>query len=58
MACGRKVELITQDTAGNAALAKTKTQELVERYKVPDDVRLTRGPIGPVRLDEYGRFPV
>ena len=32
---GRKIELITQDTAGNAALAKTKTQELVERYKVP-----------------------
>src|SRR5215475_5455786 len=32
---GRKVELITQDTAGNAALAKTKTQELVERYNVP-----------------------
>jgi branched-chain amino acid transport system substrate-binding protein len=32
---GRKVELITQDTAGNAALAKTKTQELVELHKVP-----------------------
>src|SRR5262247_4443834 len=32
---GRKVELITQDTAGNPALAKTKTQELVERHKVP-----------------------
>src|SRR6185312_16299630 len=32
---GRKVELITQDTAGNTSLAKTKTQELVERYKVP-----------------------
>ncbi len=32
---GRKIELITQDTAGNPALAKTKTQELVERYKVP-----------------------
>ena len=31
---GRKVELITQDTAGNPALAKTKTQELVERHKV------------------------
>ena len=28
---GRKVELITQDTAGNPALARTKTQELVER---------------------------
>src|SRR6516164_954906 len=32
---GRKVELITEDTAGNPALARTKTQELVERYKVP-----------------------
>src|SRR5499433_1982421 len=32
---GRKVELITQDTAGSPALARTKTQELVERYKVP-----------------------
>ena len=32
---GRKVELITQDTGGNPALAKTKTQELVERYNVP-----------------------
>ena len=35
MIAGRKIELITQDTAGNPALAKTKTQELVERYKVP-----------------------
>jgi branched-chain amino acid transport system substrate-binding protein len=32
---GRPVELITQDTAGSPALAKTKTQELVERHKVP-----------------------
>src|SRR5712692_9305418 len=32
---GHKIELITQDTAGNAALAKTKTQELVERHHVP-----------------------
>jgi branched-chain amino acid transport system substrate-binding protein len=32
---GRKVDLITQDTAGSPALARTKTQELVERYKVP-----------------------
>lgn len=31
---GRKIELITQDTAGNPALAKTKTQELVERHQV------------------------
>src|SRR5262249_4312073 len=35
MIAGRKVELITEDTAGNPALARTKTQELVERYKVP-----------------------
>ena len=35
MIAGRKVELITQDTAGNPALARTKTQELVERYNVP-----------------------
>ncbi len=35
MIAGRKVELITQDTAGNPALAKTKTQELVERHQVP-----------------------
>jgi branched-chain amino acid transport system substrate-binding protein len=35
MIAGRKVELITQDTGGNPALAKTKTQELVERYSVP-----------------------
>jgi len=31
---GRKVELIVADTAGQPALAKTKTQELVERDKV------------------------
>ena len=35
MIAGRKIELITQDTAGNPSLARTKTQELVERYKVP-----------------------
>src|SRR5499425_388279 len=35
MIAGRKVELLTEDTAGNPALARTKTQELVERYKVP-----------------------
>lgn len=32
---GRKIDLIKQDTAGNTSLAMTKTQELVERYKVP-----------------------
>ena len=31
---GRKVELITADTAANPAVAKTKTQELIERNKV------------------------
>src|SRR6202048_1584219 len=35
MIAGRKVELITQDTAGSPALARPKTQALVERYKVP-----------------------
>ena len=30
---GRKVELIIADTGGNPALAKTKTQELVERKR-------------------------
>jgi branched-chain amino acid transport system substrate-binding protein len=35
MIAGRKVELVTQDTAGNPALARTKTQELVERHNVP-----------------------
>ena len=31
---GRKIELITVDTAGQPALTKTKTQELVQRNKV------------------------
>ncbi len=31
---GRKVELITADTAGQPALTKTKAQELVQRFKV------------------------
>src|SRR5438270_13246547 len=31
---GREVELHTQDTAGNPARARTKTQELVERINV------------------------
>src|SRR5262245_64947936 len=30
----RKVELITQDTTGNPAIAKTKLRELVERHRV------------------------
>ncbi len=41
MIAGRKIELITQDTAGSPALAKTKTQELVERHKVA----VTIGPL-------------
>src|SRR5690348_17850755 len=39
---GRKVELITKDTAGNPATAKTRTQELVEREKASVII----GPIG------------
>ena len=35
MIAGRKVELITEDTAGNPALARTKTQGLIERFSVP-----------------------
>jgi len=35
MIAGRKVELITEDTAGNPALARTKTQGLIERFNVP-----------------------
>jgi branched-chain amino acid transport system substrate-binding protein len=42
---GRKVELITQDTAGSPALAKTKLQELVERHKVTVS-------IGPLATNE------
>jgi branched-chain amino acid transport system substrate-binding protein len=38
---GRKVELIMADTAGQPALTKTKTQELVER----DRVNLIIGPL-------------
>lgn len=51
---GRKVELITQDTAGNPALAKSKTQELVERHRV--DVMI--GPLATneaLAMDSYVR---
>src|SRR5262245_58230575 len=41
----RKVELITQDTTGNPALAKTKLQELVERHRVAVS-------IGPLATNE------
>jgi len=54
MIAGRKVELITQDTAGNTSLAKTKTQELVERYKVPVMI----GPLATneaLAMDSYVR---
>src|SRR5579872_1559548 len=45
MIAGRKIELITQDTAGQPALAKTKLQELVERNKVAVS-------IGPLATNE------
>jgi branched-chain amino acid transport system substrate-binding protein len=51
---GRKVELITQDTAGNPALAKTKLQELVERSKVAVSI----GPLATneaLAMDSYVR---
>lgn len=54
MIAGRKIELITEDTAGNPALAKTKTQELVERHKVPVMI----GPLATneaLAMDEYVR---
>ena len=51
---GRKVELIKQDTGGNTSLARTKTQELVERYKVP----MMIGPLATneaLAMDSYIR---
>jgi branched-chain amino acid transport system substrate-binding protein len=51
---GRKTDLITQDTAGNPATAKVKTQELVERYKVPVMI----GPLATneaLAIDDYVR---
>lgn len=51
---GRKIELIRQDTAGNPSLARTKTQELVERYQVPVII----GPLATneaLALDGYVR---
>jgi branched-chain amino acid transport system substrate-binding protein len=51
---GRKVELITQDTGGNPALAKTKLQELVERHKVAVSI----GPLATneaIAMDNYVR---
>jgi branched-chain amino acid transport system substrate-binding protein len=49
---GRKVDLVTADTGGNPAGAKTKAQELVER----DHVDLILGPLASFELyaiDEY-----
>jgi branched-chain amino acid transport system substrate-binding protein len=54
MIAGRKVELITQDTGGNPALAKTKTQELVERY----NALVMIGPLATneaIAMDSYIR---
>ncbi len=54
MIAGRKVDLITQDTAGQPALAKTKLQELVERSKV----QVTIGPLATneaLAMDGYVR---
>ena len=51
---GRKVELIIADTGGNPALAKTKTQELVERNKV----HVIIGPLAAfeaIAIDDYIR---
>ena len=54
MIAGRKVELITQDTAGQPALAKTKLQDLVERAKV----HVSIGPLATneaLAMDSYVR---
>ncbi len=51
---GRKVELIIQDTGGNPAGAKTKTQDLVERSKV----HVIIGPLAAfeaIAIDDYIR---
>jgi len=49
---GRKVQIIFADTAGQPALARTKTQELVER----DRVQVIIGPLATfeaLAIDEY-----
>src|SRR3990172_8316959 len=51
---GRPVELHTQDTAGNPAQARTKTQELVERLRVS----VILGPLAAfeaLAIDDYLR---
>ena len=54
MIAGRPVELHTQDTAGNPAQARTKTQELVERL----NVHCIIGPLAAfeaLAIDDYIR---
>src|SRR5712664_3102237 len=49
---GRKVDIIFADTAGQPALAKTKTQELIEREKV----HVIIGPLATfeaLAIDDY-----
>lgn len=51
---GRPVELITGDTTGNPAVARTKTQELVERF----GVNVLIGPLAAfeaLAIDDYIR---
>jgi branched-chain amino acid transport system substrate-binding protein len=54
MLAGRPIELHTQDTAGNPAQGRTKTQELVERLKVSCII----GPLAAfeaLAIDDYIR---
>lgn len=54
MLAGRPVELQTADTAGNPAQARTKTQELVERF----NVHVLIGPLAAfeaLAIDDYIR---
>lgn len=51
---GRTVELITEDTAGTPATARSKTQELVERHQAPVII----GPLATneaLAIDDYIR---
>lgn len=52
MLVGRKVELIIADTSGNPSVAKTKTQELIER----NHVHVIIGPLATfeaIAIDDY-----
>jgi branched-chain amino acid transport system substrate-binding protein len=54
MIAGRKVELFIGDTAGQPAITKTKTQELVEK----DKVQVIIGPLAAfeaLAIDDYIR---